>query len=176
MGIRALQGHTPDSGLTSSDFSRPVDYADHVNVAHGTLTERIPSILQKGLIAAGGSSREGWLFVHWSAYVLEAPGRDKYAGVRNGSDCVIIANLGDLRAAGISMIEKSHRCVSLFQSHWRAVCFLIQVDPSWWKPPGGHYPRSSNHKNHSLWQTWPRKLAQLLMMLPLKPPLIVEFP
>ena len=99
--IRALQGHTPDSGLGAEDFHEPVDLPAETVVAHGTHKERIPSILEKGLIASGGGSHEGRLFVHWSTEMFSRGG--KHTGVRSGSDAVVVTTVGDL--AGINMVK-----------------------------------------------------------------------
>ena len=54
--VRALQGRTPDSGLSKDDFhSEELTVKDTDLLAHGTLTERIPSILSKRLVASGGA-------------------------------------------------------------------------------------------------------------------------
>ena len=99
--VRALQGHTPDSGLSQADFYSEVALPDGALIAHGTLRERVPSILQGGLLAAGGGTGEGRLFVHWSSRVLDA--RGAVTGVRSGSDAIIVTSVGKLRAAGITL-------------------------------------------------------------------------
>ena len=102
--VRALQGHTPDSGLSKDDFhSEELTVKDTDLLAHGTLTERIPSILSKGLVASGGGSREGRLFVHWSTLVFQQTGRQQFSGLRTGSDCIVVARVGTLREANVQM-------------------------------------------------------------------------
>ena len=102
--VRALQGHTPDSGLSKDDFhSEELTVKDTDLLAHGTLTERIPSILSKELVASGGGSREGRLFVHWSTLVFQQTGRQQFSGLRTGSDCIVVARVGTLREANVQM-------------------------------------------------------------------------
>ena len=104
--VRALQGHTPDSGLTSGDFTEGVDLGDEVELGHGTLQERVPSILAQGLIASGGGSREGRLFVHWSTKAPQGDSeRTAYSGVRSGSDAMVVARIGLLKEGGIRMYQ-----------------------------------------------------------------------
>ena len=102
--VRALQGHTPDSGLTPEDFSEGVQYGDETLLAHGTVNERVPNILKQGLLAAGAGSHEGRLFVHWSATALGVQ-KKEHSGLRGGSDAVVIARLGDLLAAGVRAVQ-----------------------------------------------------------------------
>ena len=102
--VRACQAHSCDSGLSTRDFAEGVEYPDHVQLAHGSLKERVPSIVQGGLLAGGGGELgSGRLFVHWTPCMGTEPGRPRYSGVRTNSDCLVVTTVGELRAAGVPM-------------------------------------------------------------------------
>ena len=66
--VRALQGHSSDSGLRPHDFTSKVSPPGSTRLLHGTFKERVAGIAEKGLLAGGtGRVGEGRLFVHWSA-------------------------------------------------------------------------------------------------------------
>ena len=83
--IRAAQGHSADSGLTADDFNEvDLGLEDSCLLVHGSFTDRVVSIIEKGLLASGVDSSGGRLFVHWSVNGLDREGQK--TGVRQGAD------------------------------------------------------------------------------------------
>ena len=100
--VRALQGHSSDSGLRPHDFTSKVSLPGSTRLLHGTFKERVAGIAEKGLLAGGtGRVGEGRLFVHWSANAEGVEGNK--AGVRGGADVAVLSTIDDLRNAGCSL-------------------------------------------------------------------------
>ncbi|CAL1173292.1 unnamed protein product, partial [Cladocopium goreaui] len=96
--VRALQGHSSDSGLRPHDFTSKVSLPGSTRLLHGTFKERVAGIAEKGLLAGGtGRVGEGRLFVHWSANAEGVEGNK--AGVRGGADVAVLSTIDDLRDA-----------------------------------------------------------------------------
>ena len=99
--IRALQGHSSDSGLSKASFQTSAEadnLRDDQELMHGTFKQRVEDIISSGALKAEGAGRpgEGRLFVHEAGRI---------SGIRKGCDTAFVARVGTLRAAGVTLLS-----------------------------------------------------------------------
>ena len=106
--IRALQGHSSDSGLSKASFRTSTEadnLRDDQELMHGTFKQRVEDIISSGALKAEGAGRpgEGRLFVHWTTRVGEA---GRISGIRNGCDTAFVARVGTTDNISVDFCSK----------------------------------------------------------------------